>query len=238
MSKKTFIRAEEGKPPGISVIYYDTDGNETIRYHDKNGKIGSHAWRNNNPGNLGWGSGDHAKKTGCIGKAKKRPVFPDYVTGKQSMRLLLKEDFYQRLTLNELPRKYTGVKPGDPDTEEVIIYRKAIRVLTKFDMERTVKSLSEEEYEKLLKAMETHEGWKEGHEEFKEIKKITGVRMNKKRVISEYLIKDLKQEQWCLKDVAIAMAEEGRLHAIVVHAKTGAYLRPEYGSKSFKELLC
>lgn len=129
MSKKTFIRAEEGKPPGISVIYYDTDGNETIRYHDKNGKIGSHAWRNNNPGNLGWGSGDHAKKTGCIGKAKKRPVFPDYVTGKQSMRLLLKEDFYQRLTLNELPRKYTGVKPGDPDTEEVIIYRKAIRVL-------------------------------------------------------------------------------------------------------------
>lgn len=64
MSKKTYIRAEEGKPPGISVIYYDTDGNETIRYHDKNGKIGSHAWRNNNPGNLGWGSGDHAKKTG------------------------------------------------------------------------------------------------------------------------------------------------------------------------------
>ena len=144
MSKKTFIRAEEGKPPGISVIYYDTDGNETIRYHDKNGKIGSHAWRNNNPGNLGWGSGDHARKTGCIGKAKKRPVFPDYATGKQSMRLLLKEDFYQRLTLNELPRKYTGVKPGDPDTEEVIIYRKAIRVLTKFDMERTVKSLSKE----------------------------------------------------------------------------------------------
>ena len=154
------------------------------------------------------------------------------------MRLLLKEDFYQRLTLNQLPRKYTGVQPGVPDTEEVIIYRKAIRVLTKFDMERTVKSLNEEEYEKLLKAMETHEGWQEGYEEFKEIKKITAVRMNKKRVISEYLIKDLKQELWCLKDVAIAMAEEGRLHAIVVHARTGAYLRPEYGSKSFKELLC
>jgi hypothetical protein len=41
-----------------------------------------------------------------------------------------------------------------------------------------------------------------------------------------------------LKDSAIAMAEDGRLHAIVVHAKTGAYLRPEYGAKSFKELLC
>ena len=48
MNKKKFVRAEEGKPPGISVIYYDTDGNMTIRYHDKNGKIGSIAWRNNN----------------------------------------------------------------------------------------------------------------------------------------------------------------------------------------------
>jgi hypothetical protein len=40
------------------------------------------------------------------------------------MRFLLKEDFYQWLTLNELPRKYTGVEPGVLDTEEVIIYRK------------------------------------------------------------------------------------------------------------------
>ena len=78
----------------------------TIRYHDKNDKIGSIAWRNNNPGNLVWGSSAHATKTGCIGKARGRPVVPDYETGKHAMRLLLKEDFYQRLTLNELPRKY------------------------------------------------------------------------------------------------------------------------------------
>ena len=55
MNKKKFLRAEEGKPPGISVVYYDTDGNMTIRYHDKNGKTGSIAWRNNNPGNLAMG---------------------------------------------------------------------------------------------------------------------------------------------------------------------------------------
>ncbi len=238
MNKKIFVRAEEGEPPGISVVYYDTDGNKTIRHYEKNGKQGSHAWRNNNPGNLVYGDGSHAKATGGIGKAKKRTVFPDYDTGKQSMRLLLKKDFYQKLTLNELPRKYTGVKPGVPDTEEVIIYRKAIRVLSKLDMERTVKSLNNEEYEKLLKAMETHEGWIEGYEEFKVVEKITGTRMNKKRVISEYLVRGMKGERWLLKDVAIAMAEGGCLHAIVVHAKTGAYLRPKYGSKSFKELLC
>jgi hypothetical protein len=90
-------------------------------------------------------------------------------------------------------------------------------------MERTIFSLSDEEYEKLLKAMEAHEGWEEGYEEFNEIKKIIGVRMNKKRVISEYLIKDLQRKQWCLKDVVIAMAEEGHLHATVVHAKKGVY---------------
>lgn len=238
MNKKIFVKAEEGQPPGISVVYYDTEGNKTIRYYEKNGKTGSHAWRNNNPGNLIYGDGSHAKATGCIGKAKKRPVFPDYETGKQSMRLLLKKDFYQKLTLNELPRKYTGVKPGELDTQEVITYRKVIRVLSKLDMERTLKSLNDEEYEKLLKAMETHEGWSEGHEEFVEVKKIACVRVNKKHVISEYLIKDLKQEKWHLKESAVAMAEEGCLYAIVVHAKTGSYLRPKYGSAPFKELLC
>lgn len=35
--------------------------------------------------------------------------------------------------------------------EEVEIYRRAIRIQTKFDMERTVKSLNEEEYENCLK---------------------------------------------------------------------------------------
>jgi hypothetical protein len=154
------------------------------------------------------------------------------------MRLLLKEDFYQRLTLNELPRKYTGVQPEKPDTQEVLNYRRAIQVQTKFDMERTVKSLSAEEYEKLLKAMETHEGWLVGHEEFIEVKKSVCVRMNNKRVISEYLVKDLKQEHWYLKDSAIAIAEKGHLHAVVVHTKKGSYLRPKYGSKSFKELIC
>ena len=154
------------------------------------------------------------------------------------MRLLLKKDFYQGLTLNQLPRKYTGVKPQDPDTKEVEDYRRAIRVQTKFDMERTVKSLNEEEYEKLLKAMETHEGWQEGFEEFKEVEEITGTRINKKGVISEYRVRGTNGDRWLLKDAAIALAEEGCLHAVVVHAKKGSYLRPEYHSRSFRDMIC
>ena len=48
----------------------------------------------------------------------------------------------------------------------------------------------------------------------------------------------MKDEYWLLKEAAIAMAQQGHLHAIDVHAKNRNYLRPEHSSKSFKELLC
>jgi hypothetical protein len=104
-------------------------------------------------------------------------------------------------------------------------------------MERTLCSLNNVEFEKLLRAMETHEGWHEGYEEFIEIKKIVGVHINKKKVISEYLIKDMTQKKWYLKDAAVAMAEEGLLYATLVHTKQGTYLRAKHGSKPFKDLI-
>ena len=44
-------------------------------------------------------------------------------------------------------------------------------------------------------------------------------------------------KRWLSKAAAIALAEEGRLHAIVVHTKKGAYLRPEYHHTTFKTLV-
>ena len=94
------------------------------------------SWRNNNPGNQVMG--DFARRNGAIGQAGSIPgkkaikfaVYPDYATGRQAQARRLKEgDMYIDLTLNELPRKYTGVKPGEPDTQEVINYRKAIKFL-------------------------------------------------------------------------------------------------------------
>lgn len=72
----------------------------------------------------------------------------------------------------------------------------------------------------------------------KEVEEITGTRINKKGAISEYRVRSTKGDRWLLKDVAIALAEKGRLHAIVVHAKKGAYLRPEYHSRSFRDMIC
>jgi hypothetical protein len=142
------------------------------------------------------------------------------------------------ITLNEFVRKYTGVKPGVADTQEVINYRKAIRFFTKFDMERTIRSLNDEEYEKLLDAMKKHEGWREGKEEYVELKKILGIHVNKKRIIFEFLIGDSGASAWISKQEAIALAEDGMLHAVVVHGKNGTYLRPKYHRTRFKDMIC
>lgn len=206
---KNFIKAENG--PNNSVVYYDEDGNKLIRYWkwyegQTDDEASTRSWRNNNPGNIL--IGDFATKNGAFGDAghiRNKPkfkfaVFPDYETGRKAQAKRLKEGgMYIDLTLNELPRKYTGVKPEMPDNEEVINYRKSIKFFSKLDMERTIRSLNDKEYQQLLDAMKKHEGWREGKEEPFEIKKILGVHLDKKHTISEYLVGDKKMSLWVSK---------------------------------------
>lgn len=60
-------KAEKGE--GLSIVYYDKEGNQLIRRKDPTtGSLkGSKAWRHNNPGNLV--SGSHVKQHGAIGSA-------------------------------------------------------------------------------------------------------------------------------------------------------------------------
>jgi len=245
-----YVKAEEGSKN--SVVYFDEEGNKLVRHWKKYEdepveQASTRSWRNNNPGNHALGP--FARKNGAIGGAGRIPnqenkdlkfaIYPDYATGRKAQAKRLKEgSMYIDETLNNFVRKYTGVKPGAPDTQEVINYRKAIRFFTKFDMERTIRSLNDEEYEKLLDAMKKHEGWREGKEEHIRVQKILGIHVNKKRIIFEFLIGDAVESAWVSKQDAILLAEEGKLHAIVVHGKNGAYLRPEYHHTSFKNMIC
>jgi len=104
-------------------------------------------------------------------------------------------------------------------------------------MKRTIRSLSDAEYEQLLDAMKRHEGWRDGREEPIFVKKILSVHVNTKRVITEFLVGNDREKEWISKTSAISLAEAGGLHAIVVHTKTGVYLRPEYHSTPFKQLI-
>lgn len=57
----------------------------------------------------------------------------------------------------------------------------------------------------------------------------------KRGVITEYLIETTHGPTWFSKQDALELAFEGRLHATIVHLKTGTYyLRPEYGSTPFE----
>ena len=105
-------------------------------------------------------------------------------------------------------------------------------------MDRTISSLNDEEYEKLLDAMKKHEGWREGREEYTptEMKQVLGVHM-KRHVITEFLVGDMTESAWITKKEAIALAESGKLIAIVVHTKGEPYLRPKIHQKSFREMV-
>lgn len=247
--RKKWIRAEEGSEN--SVIYYDEDGNKLTRFwkaypEQPVNEASTRSWRNNNPGNHAMG--DFAKGNGAIGSAGKIPnkkkldlkfaVYPDYETGRKAQAVRLKEGaMYIDSTLNEFVRKYTGVARGEPDTEEVINYRKAIKFFTKIDMDRTIRSLNDEEFEKLLDAMTKHEGWRGGREEFTEVKQVLRVRVNKRHVITEFLVGNSSGSLWIAKKEAIVLAESGTLYAIVVNTKGEPYLRPKFRHRSFKEII-
>jgi len=247
---KKFTKAEEG--PDKSVVYFDEDGNQLIRYwksfpYQPVDEASTRSWRNNNPGNLVMGT--FARQKGAIGEAGLVPnkknkklkfaVFPDYAAGREAQAARLKEgDVYIDLTLNEFVRKYTGVEKEDPDTQEVINYRKAIKFFTKFDLNRTIRSLNDDEYEKLLDAMMKHEGWRVGREEYKEIKKIVAVHVNAKHVIAELLVSTSAGAEWIQKSEAIILAEAGFLDAIVVHSKKAIYLRPKFHHIPFSQMAC
>lgn len=245
-----WIKAEKGE--GFSIVYYDKEGNKLIRRKDPtpDSLKGSKAWRHNNPGNLV--SGAHANKHGSIGSAiyitkneqgKEQKftfaIFPNYAVGRAAMVALLKEPRYLKLTLEILPRKYTGVEDGKPDTKEAIAYRDFLKKATKLDMGRTIQSLNEDEFNTLIKKMENYEGWHpwpEG-EEYIPIQKIIGVKMIHHKVTS-YLVLNPPEKRWLTREEAINLAENQLLRAVVVHNKKQTYLRPFPHETPYRDLVC
>lgn len=245
-----WIKAEKGE--GLSIVYYDREGNKMIRRKDPaTGSLkGSKAWRHNNPGNLAMGP--HARQHGAIGSASYIVVnekgeeqkyifaiFPSYEIGRTAMIALLKGSKYSKLTLDTLPRIYTGVEDGEPDTKEAIAYRDFLRKYTKLDVDRTVQSLTEDEFNTLIRKMENYEGWHpwaEG-EEYIPIQKIVGIKICNHRITS-YLVLNFSEKKWVSREEAIELAENRKLRAVVVHNKKYPYLRPFPHDLPFRGTVC
>ncbi len=227
----SYIKAEAG-PANVgdsvrkfTVHYFDDDGNLTIR------SGGTRAWRCNNPGALLKSTYSVSKKRRAIGWAGDADnvyaVYPDYETGHEALVLMLRGNIYGPLTLTQASEKYVKEDPG---------HARKITQMAKLDPNRTIRSLNDEEFERYWKAFETNEEWTIGKEDFIEKWHITGVH-KKKGVISEYLVKNTKTSRWVSKEDGLKLALEGRLHATIVHLKTGTvFLRSLFGVMGFKIL--
>ena len=224
-----FVRAQVGPPNAgdprskFTVQYFDEKGNMIIR---SNGK---RAWRCNNPGNLLASPYSRGKDRRSIGTAgdgvNEYAVFPDYETGHEALVVMLRGSKYSPLTLRAAIKRYDKTNP---------LYIDEIVKITKFDPERTIKSLDEKEFAMFWRAIEQIENWEVGDDDFIEKWIISGVH-KRKGVVTEYLIKKPECDEWALKDRALKLSAEGRLHAVIVHLKNGTtFLRPEYGSSPFK----
>ena len=227
-----FIKAKVG-PPNIG----DNDDLFTVQYFDEKGNMiirsyGTRAWRCNNPGALlvsPYSTGKDRRSIGIAGFGKYfYAVYPDYETGHEALTVMLRGSKYFHLTLREASERYVKEDPNH--------IHKIVK-LSKLSPDRTIRSLSPEEFEIYWKAIEKNEGWKVGREDPIPKEFITGVH-RRRGVIHEYRINQNGKEIWLTQGDAISLAEEGRLHAVVVHLRNGsAYLRPEYHTKPFSSLI-
>ena len=223
-----YIKAQEG-PSNYgemsgTVQYFDEQGNMTIR------SGGTRAWRNNNPGNMvsnpyTMGAERSSK---AIGKASGFAIYPDYKTGHQALIDMLSGKTWGAKTLRQASIDYT---PDNPKHIDAIVEE------TGLDRTRKIRALNPLEFEKYWKAIEKIEKWGVGKEEFVPRWYITAVHM-KNGVIQEYCIQRDGANFWVLKEEAIALARELRLHATLVHGANGSfYLRPEYQGQRFRDLV-
>lgn len=227
-----FVRAKVGPPnygdpaSKFTVQYFDEQGNMTIRSR------GSRTWRCNNPGALLKSSYSMSKDRRAIGSAGfggyEYAVYPDYNTGHEALVVMLRGSQYRNLTLLEASRRYVAEDSN---------HGPKIAKMSNLDPNRKICSLSDEEFERYWKAIEKNESWEVGEEDFIEKWIISGVH-KRRGIIFEYLVQKSHECVWIKKDEAIALANGGRLHVIVIHVKNGTnYLRPEYGTKPFEAIV-
>lgn len=106
-------------------------------------------------------------------------------------------------------------------------------------MTRTIQSLTDDEFNLLIKKMENYEGWHpwlEG-EEYTPIQKVIGIKISNHR-ITDYLVLNVSEKKWISRVEAINLAENQKLRAVVVHNKKCTYLRPFPHDPPFRDMVC
>ena len=148
---KQYILKEEIEKKIVSASGTDGSGTTTVKYEDGTTKVlsGSRPIRNNNPGNLEYG--DFAIKHGAVGSDGRYAVFPTKETGWNAKVNLLKTDTYQNLSIRDAFNRYapSGENPN---------YIADLQSYTRFDLNRKMNSLNDQEFNTLVNAVAKIEG--------------------------------------------------------------------------------
>ncbi|MBU6155260.1 MAG: DUF3892 domain-containing protein [Bdellovibrionales bacterium] len=183
---------------------------------------GTWTWRNNNPGNMR--SGKFSKSNGCIGYSGGFAVFPTLDQGEVALRDLLKNG-YKGSSIKSLIKHYAPKK----DNNNPVKYLRFI--LTKIgikDPKTMVRDLDSKQFENLVAAIKSHEGWKIGQTNLP--LRITKVlKDRKKKMIVAYCIEKIG---WLEKDKAVELSIRHEIDGVVARSSKGSlYIRTRHDVK-------
>lgn len=116
---------------------------------------GSRNWRNNNPGNIEYGS--YSKSMGAVGTDGRFAVFPTYAAGRRAKEALIFEGRnYVGLNLSAAIRRYA------PETENVVEWYQKTVLAAVGGVDKPMNTYSAGERQAIMNAMEKVEGFKPG----------------------------------------------------------------------------
>jgi hypothetical protein len=118
-------------------------------------RVGVRNWRNNNPGNIMYGS--FAKSAGAIGTDGRYAIFPTLELGAQAKKKLVFGPKYISLSIRDAISKYAP--PSENNTDA---YIKSIVKATGANDQTRLQDLDDQQKDKLLQAISRMEGFKVG----------------------------------------------------------------------------
>ena len=129
----------------------NSDGSQVVRH-------GSRNWRNNNPGNIEYGS--FAKSQGAVGTDGRFAVFPTLEAGRKAKEeLLFNGKNYRGKTILQAIHKWAP--PNENDTAS---YAQSLADAAGVDVNTAMSDLTPDQRRKLMAQMEKVEGFKQGKE--------------------------------------------------------------------------
>ncbi len=200
-----YVKAELGL--NHSIIYTD-DASRYFRYSG-----GTWAWRAHNPGNL-FPSAISARHN-RIGSTGKFAIFPDYESGHEALTDCL-QTTYKNSSIDDLVAAYAPAKDGN----NVKKYIKFLRDKTGVLDDRKVCDFTTEQFDKLWRAIEQIESYKEGI--VTEVFQITQTHKDK-HGMCEF---NVRTKGWISKEECIQLAKQGQLDVLICISSMGhSYLR-------------